>query len=818
VANQIAVERAVEKTGARRAITFHSRVSRAREFSAEGTRGIRQFLPEFSAFHVNGDQKSSERKQLIRAFRDASQGLITNARCLTEGIDVPAVDMVAFIDPRHSRIDIAQATGRAMRKPHGSNKKVGYVVIPLFLDRRSGQTPEEALERSEFADIADVLNAMQEQDDDLVQIIRELREAKGRGEIFDPRRLLEKIEVLGPSIELSTLRTNICAEIADEIGVSWDEWYGRLTAYKAREGHCRVSTKYREHGFRLGQWVGVQRSNKALSSERRQRLDKLGFTWDLADEEWRIGLNYLKAYKEREGHCRVPYADVENGFRLGLWVANRRANADSLLPVRRGQLDDLGFVWDPFEADWHEGLSYLKSYKEREGHCRVLKDHTENGFKLGLWVRTRRAKAKSLTAIRRQQLNDIRFIWDVFGTDWEQGFVHLNTYKIREGNCRVPVGHVESGFNLSSWIDLQRSNKRALSAERKKRLDDLGFVWDPHATVWEDGFKHLEAYKQREGHCRVPDGTIENGFRLGQWVSVQRTYVGTLTEERQKRLDELGFVRDPFAARWEEAFCHLKAYKEREKHCGVPHNHVEGSYRLGRWVTKQRKRGKALTVERKGRLDELGFVWSAREAAWEEGFGHLKAYKEREGHCRVPKDYQKGGFRLGQWVGLQRTHENLLDERRRRLDELDFVWDSLAADWEKRFGQLKAYKEREGHCHVPDEHVEGDFQLGTWVGTQRRTQKSARMSKDRKERLDGLGFAWDPHETAWQEGLRYLTLYKKREGHCLVPQAHSESGFCLGRWVADKRRNKDGLSVERQQELEKLGFVWKVHRRNDRRR
>jgi predicted helicase len=181
VANQIAVERAVEKTGAKRAITFHSRVSTARVFSSDGTRGIRQFLPEFSVFHVNGEQKSSERKQIIRAFRDAKDALITNARCLTEGIDVPAVDMVAFIDPRHSRVDIAQATGRAMRKPHGLNKEVGYVVIPLFLDRRSGESLKEALERSEFDDVADVLNAMQEQDEDLAQIIRELQEAKGRG-------------------------------------------------------------------------------------------------------------------------------------------------------------------------------------------------------------------------------------------------------------------------------------------------------------------------------------------------------------------------------------------------------------------------------------------------------------------------------------------------------------------------------------------------------------------------------------------------------------------------------------------------------------
>src|SRR5262245_21102492 len=224
VANQIAVQRAVEKTGAQRAITFHSRVSSAKVFSSDGTRGIRQFLPEFSVFHVNGEQKSSERKQIIGSLH-AAKALVTNARCLTEGIDVPEIDVVAFIDPRRSRVDIAQATGRAMRKPPGSNKELGYVVIPLFLDRRSGETLGEALERSEFDDVADVLNAMEEQDEGLVQIIRELKEANGRGKIFDPKKLSEKVEVLGPPIELSALRTNIGAEIFDAIGVGWDEWY-----------------------------------------------------------------------------------------------------------------------------------------------------------------------------------------------------------------------------------------------------------------------------------------------------------------------------------------------------------------------------------------------------------------------------------------------------------------------------------------------------------------------------------------------------------------------------------------------------------------
>jgi hypothetical protein len=110
--------------------------------------------------------------------------------------------------------------------------------VPLFLERKSDETIEQALERSDFSDLADVLNALQEQDEDLIAIVRELQEAKGRGEVFDPRRLSDKVEVLGPTIELSILRTSIFAEVVKAIGVSWDEWYGRLRAYKDREGHC----------------------------------------------------------------------------------------------------------------------------------------------------------------------------------------------------------------------------------------------------------------------------------------------------------------------------------------------------------------------------------------------------------------------------------------------------------------------------------------------------------------------------------------------------------------------------------------------------
>jgi len=544
VANQIAVERAVEKTGAKRAITFHTRVSSAKVFSSDGTRGIRQFLPEFLVFHVNGEQKSSERKRIIQSLHDAAKALVTNARCLTEGIDVPEIDMVAFIDPRRSRVDIAQATGRAMRKPPGSNKEVGYVVIPLFLNRKSGETLGEALERSEFDEVADVLNAMQEQDGDLVQIIRELQEAKGRGKIFDPRRLLEKVEVLGPSMELSALRANICAEIVERVGNTWDEMFGRLLLFRDTHVHCRVPIAYKDK--KLANWVGNQRAlaiKGLLSTVRKRRLDAIGFEWDPFETDWAEGFHYLTIYKAREGHCRVPRNHMENGFRLGQWVSRQR-HEQTLPEARRQQLDELGFVWDPHEADWDEGFRYLTIYKEREGHCRVPRTHKENGFPLGQWVSNRRQRTQILSEARRQQLDELGFVWDPLQTDWAEGLRYLTIYKAREGHCRVPATHKENGFRLGQWVGVQRHKADTLSAPRRQQLDELGFVWDPFETDWAEGFRYLTIYKEREGHCRVPSTHKENGFHLGGWVSNRRQNKQTLSEARRQQLNALGFVWD----------------------------------------------------------------------------------------------------------------------------------------------------------------------------------------------------------------------------------------------------------------------------------
>ena len=117
--------------------------------------------------HVDGKNNALERKRLIEWLKGDSEGvcrILSNARCLSEGIDIPALDAVLFMTPRNSHVDIVQAVGRVMRK--APNKEYGYIILPVAIP--TGVDPVEALNDNErFATVWGVLRALRSHDDRL---------------------------------------------------------------------------------------------------------------------------------------------------------------------------------------------------------------------------------------------------------------------------------------------------------------------------------------------------------------------------------------------------------------------------------------------------------------------------------------------------------------------------------------------------------------------------------------------------------------------------------------------------------------------------
>lgn len=117
--------------------------------------------------HVDGKTNALNRKKRIEWLKRDADGvcrILSNARCLSEGIDVPALDAVLFMTPRNSHIDIVQAVGRVMRKAEG--KTYGYIVLPVAIP--AGADPADVLnDNKRFASVWNVLRALRSHDDRL---------------------------------------------------------------------------------------------------------------------------------------------------------------------------------------------------------------------------------------------------------------------------------------------------------------------------------------------------------------------------------------------------------------------------------------------------------------------------------------------------------------------------------------------------------------------------------------------------------------------------------------------------------------------------
>jgi hypothetical protein len=374
------------------------------------------------------------------------------------------------------------------------------------------------------------------------------------------------------------------------------------------------------------------------------------------------------------------------------------------------------------------------------------------------------------------------------------------------------------GYPLGQWVGVQRKAKDKMDPEYRQRLESLPeWSWDALSYKWEQGFAHLRGFTEREGHCRIAQNyKTGDGYPLGQWAGVQRKAKATMDADRLRRLEALpGWSWDILSDKWDEGFSYLKQFSDREGHCRVANRYnTDDGYPLGEWVLRQRQAKEKMDLDRRRRLEALmGWSWGILFDQWEEGFTHLKDFAERVGHCRVPKKHTTGeGYKLGQWVGVQRRSGDKMDpDRRQRLEALpSWSWEVLSDQWEVGFSHLKQFSKQRGHCRAPKGFKTDDgYRLGQWITNQRITKD--KMDPVRRQRLEALpGWSWEVLSDQWEKNFSHLQRFWEREGHCRVSQHYkTDDGFRLGFWVSHQRANKDSMAPDRRERLEALpGWVW----------
>jgi predicted helicase len=209
--------------------------------------------------HVDGKFNSLQRESLLHWLKtepaDDSCKILSNAKCLTEGVDVPALDAILFLEPRNSMVDVIQAVGRVMRKA-GEGKKFGYVVLPVGIP--SDQTPEQALsDNKRFQAVWQVLNALRSHDERMNAVINKLDLNEETPDIIeviavggeedddatdpaDPTNA-EKPRQLELGFPIDELREGIYAKLVLKVGTRhyWEDWAKDVADIAARH-HTRI--------------------------------------------------------------------------------------------------------------------------------------------------------------------------------------------------------------------------------------------------------------------------------------------------------------------------------------------------------------------------------------------------------------------------------------------------------------------------------------------------------------------------------------------------------------------------------------------------
>lgn len=333
---------------------------------------------------------------------------------------------------------------------------------------------------------------------------------------------------------------------------------------------------------------------------------KLHVGWDEYYQE-------LKEFRSVHGDCEVPMKYKNKSLRNWMNLQRMSMKKDTISQEKIKKLNDIDFIWEPYDEGWQEMYQKLIKYKELHGNCVVPYNYTSNKS-LSNWVAFQRRKASqnTLSKEREAKLDDIGFVWNLEDYKWEekyQEFIRLSS--VSETNITY-----KNNRELKVWINYQKRDFKngSLSPAKIDKLNQAKFHWGEYKD-WDTFFSELCAYKMIHGSSNVPKKDIENQD-LYIWSQNQRTQFKTkrLEEVKILKLKNIEFDFAPKKSLWYERYKELKEYYEKCGDTAVPNKFLENQP-LSSWIRRQRRLYKEnkLETEKLNLLNKIHFIWDSNK-------------------------------------------------------------------------------------------------------------------------------------------------------------------------------------------------------------
>ena len=601
----IALAKGIKKYDLKKIITFHTKNDWAKEF-AEDHLEIIKWLDKKSLpggiteyLNINGEMKIFERETILDKLNGCHKNkrtIISNARCLTEGIDVPSLDGIAFINPIKSEQNIIQAIGRVIRIDKDNKDKIGTILIPVDLGNCE-DIDQEALS-TRFSKVWEVVNALKFHDEYLKNEIENLRIELGKRPKPGKRRKgLEIIKYSLPEKISKEFAESIETLLIKNTSENWHEMYGKLLQFVEDNGHARVK---RDDPI-LGNWIGTQRKNfineiPALTPERIQLLDKLiekGWSWNIHEETSNKYIFLFEEYLKNNDHLIIrgsekkyygPAASIRSLYK-------RNPNFKEHLPTFK-RLNELSryWMWDPIVEIPLEKIRLLKEW------CKTNKSvmpsrkiihpgspktfnhfYRRTNFNLGIFSSECRSRYRYMRygshpeykgefnnstlnkrELSKEEINALESIPNWYWETWE-GYVRVYKKCFEEDIKIVPTTKVDFDAKevrgIGSWVSRMRNKaiKRELKTHMIITLESLpNWTYEPNHDAFMRGINEFFMHTKDKKDKDIPQNAkTKTGFNLGGWVSDVRSryknkkrlsQINRYSELYKNLLDHYGFL------------------------------------------------------------------------------------------------------------------------------------------------------------------------------------------------------------------------------------------------------------------------------------
>ncbi|MER6563989.1 Helicase associated domain protein [Streptomyces sp. NPDC001027] len=558
---QTALLKASSEENFKRTLVFHHVVKEAEAFAAGLPHVAAQLHaadPDLYPKTIWADWLCGEHKPLHRQRRLGEFGagvaadgtvvekcFLCSVKVLGEGVDTKHCDSVYWADVRGSMPDLVQAVGRALRMQPGEGK-VASLVVPVLLG--PGETADNMLTSRAFGGLAKLLEALRAHD---ARVVEQLAQQQA------------------PSAYKPVQKATQGQDGRGERSGGPSAPARRLLKFSAPRDPAQLAA-----------FINL----RVLNPEH---------------EHWRRGVEASVIYARESGDLKVPFTfrvpsgeEAQAGgwpasladFPLGQWVADaRRFYARGTLNEDRiEQLEKLGMVWSHYDVAWEEGLAAARGWAAENGHLLAPLDATYQGYRVGTFLKNARAAARKASEIeqrraeglpvgssagalsddRREQLEEIDPSWcPTWPVEWQRAF-HLTRLHLEQGGelPTEPGQVLMQSEDLGRWVRAQRLGWDKLTTVQQWMCEHILGITpateeekpQPRRTQADKWAANLAAAKQfyeREGHLNVPRKHVETvladegwelQFRLGAWISNQRSRAATLSPERIAQLSSIG--------------------------------------------------------------------------------------------------------------------------------------------------------------------------------------------------------------------------------------------------------------------------------------